>query len=973
MNKLRKILIGALALTTVACASFAVAACEKKTYPDFINPEAGSYSPDGSSSTQAGYTINVQSVGGLNLSGVKVAAQKNGVTLYEGISNSSGQINFSLLDADEYDLVVTESTLPDGYYIPEGTSFQTSSTEKTVTIAIPSRVITTTASGITYSLGDVMHDFSFSDTEGERYKLSSLLETKKAIVLNFFYTTCSPCKSEFPAIETAYQAFKDDIEIIALSNQDTLKSITSFRSELGLSFFFGQDQASLHTYFSVSSWPTTVIIDRYGVIVYKDSGAITDARIWNAMFAKYTSDDYVQSGTTDDSSSDDAVERVKPTVEEPNYGAVSSVLNGNGTTGKIGVWEGATTDNDKLYNWPWIISDDGEGGKCVTASNVGTNYSYAILSVDVTLKAGDMLSYEYKFNTEAGNDILYVIIDDTLYEEYSGDSKGWQSEDYIYIAHREITINLSFTYLKDEMNDADDEVVSIRNVTIVNAENASVAKDIETSAVSGVVGSNGKYTSYANVRLSNEDGYYHVVNADGSLGAILLADILYATAWSSLHYYDTTTNSITGASTFMAEGSTVNNPTALYWLSWWNMSNWQAVSEDEDSSVASIFYYTSDVTKNTEYAAFIIDEYYLQGFSDNGYVPVTEELKQAMVAFTSAYCTKYNINYYEDQWLELCYYTAHYGPEHADGSCAKNADPILGLEMRNALTAYENINNEVSITKIMKDDYGGGLFYKFVPSSTGVYYFKSNSKSTTVDPLLIILDPSEQGANGEVAKLIKEYDNSEDPRNMLSEDEDYNFYGYAYLTAGKTYYLKLRFATPGETGEYTFNVTYTGKTELDYLRTCTTGDGAFSYYLDTFELYYLAVDFSLESDGYYYNINSDGSTGSLIYIDFVNPNFFRRYYNGQYALGYTLLQMIEGGDFDFTKYTDGVGDLTSVMMDYYYQSIDGKSEDDELYGMLPASRDLVDYISAYIKYTQEENKASGYWLSMANYYEHFGA
>ena len=78
-----------------------------------------------------------------------------------------------------------------------------------------------------------------------------------------------------------------------------------------------------------------------------------------------------------------------------------------------------------------------------------------------------------------------------------------------------------------------------------------------------------------------------------------------------------------------------------------------------------------------------------------------------LTTFTKAYCAENDKPYYEEQWLELCYYFIHYGDLHsANESCWVEADPTKGLGKHNALTTLESTAekptaNHVNITKII--------------------------------------------------------------------------------------------------------------------------------------------------------------------------------------------------------------------------------------------------------------------------------
>lgn len=944
MSKLKRLVICVLAVCSVGCLCFAAAACDKNSeYPAYRNPDinnnpenpnnpGGNVNPDDPNAPYSGtYTISVKSVGGLALDGVRIAAKQNGITVKEGIS-ADGIINFSL-EKGEYDLEIVESSLPAGYYLPTDYSYKTNAELANTAILLPSKIISTTASGSTrYSVGDVMYDFSFTDVgDGTRHTLSDVFEGKKAVVLNFFYTTCNPCKSEFPALQSAYDNFSDDLAVIALADTSMdpdYKAVASFKENMELDFYMGQDQAGIGNLFSVSSYPTTVIVDRYGVVAYRHAGSIVSTSVWNSMFSTYTSDEYVQNGSQGENPDNgNSQELIKPNVEMSPSAAISNAINGDGTDGKIDKYTPETNQADAEYAWPWVVKTESDGS-CITATNVNINNSYANIYTTIKLNAGDILSYEYNVITESGTDVLYVLIDREIIAEHSGNSNGWQTNEVAFVAQRDITVEFALSYLKDEAEQPEGERASIRNIRIENARNSDKAVDIYTSAVSGIVDpDSGKYTSYANVVFSSADNYYHFESVDGP---ILFADILNSTAWSDLHFGSKKFNNPDG-----------NSVTAsLYQITYWEMSNWKDLKTQD---VALKFAYGHTDT--------VIDNYYWQGFSANGFVPVSESLKQALIAFTEKYCEQNDESYYEQQWLELCYYGVHYGRDHIKGdSCEIYTDPIKALDFSNAYEISLNRTTHVNIDIILKWNNGGGKFYKFVPDKTGIYYFYSDFGKWQSDPHVIVYD---QNRN-----VIGQFNDDMSVTTFTNRNR-YNFYGYAYMVAGETYYFQCRCSVPGTIGEFDFTVKFTGKSEYDLLRVCTTGDGLWSYG-DT-GTYYLAIDVALGDDDIYYEVKKDGSLGSKIYIDFVHPNYYD-------ANGHTLKEIVDNGNFNL-----GGKDYTATMNKFYQEAIAGKDEGDELYGMHEATKELVDVLCAYFDYAHSESRISDYWLSLAAYLQHFGA
>lgn len=956
MSKLRKVMLYVLSAALTVCAAFFVAACAGyDSYADFINPSAPVKPNPGNKEFTGDYTIEVTSAGGLNLSGIKVSAMLNNEVIAEGIS-VDGKIELTL-DPAEYTLVVDESTLPTGYFIADGTTFKTSAADGKAEVKLSSAVISqSTPPGTRYSMGDVMYDFAFTDANtGERSSLSEVFKTKKAVVINFWYKECNPCRSEFPAMQSAYANFSDDIEIIGLNNHDSQTDIKNFRREFGLSFIMAQDGAGMHGFFNVAAWPTTVIIDRFGAIAFWDStGAITQTSTWVAMFTTFTSDDYQQSGTDEGGNGTHDWARPGADVKMPSSADIEQAINGSGTAGKVGNYRLGESEDAQKDSWPWLLGEDGDG-KYLYSPNIGKNYSYSTLYVDFDLKSGDIISYEYSINSEVDCDFLHVLLVDLedasnnkRLASYSGDSQGWTTET-LYTANRPIKITLAFTYIKDQLQGPSegDEIAAIKNIRIITAADITVATDLVTPAVSGtLVG--GKYEHYENVKLNPADGYYHLYNAaTDTYGALLLADILDATMWSS---------NVVGKNTFINDENSTTTA-SLYLLSYWTMSNYKK-AVDEGGLL-----FTYDKTKDMSITDTVITNYYLQSFSDNGYVPVTAELKAAIDAFTAEYCRVNDKDYYEEQWLELCYYFIHYGDPHKDGDpCYVNDDPIFGLTRKNAYTAVEGTAqapaaNHVNVTKIITIDGGGGLYFKFEPKQTGIYRIYTNSSSEFIDPLIWVRTPEGKGDDSFIAEL----DDDMRPDKFTKKFYE-NVDGYVYFEAGTTYYLQCRFHQLQNTGEYDFFLEYTGKTSYDYLRFATTGEGLWTYTPSGFT-YYIAVDRALGTDNYYYALNPDGSYGSKIYIDFIHPQYYD-------MNNHTLKQIIDEGYFDLTRW-GGKTDYTDAMNQYYQQAI-AKDKDDELYGLVEASYALVYLISNYLEIMHGEKIDTGYWMSFACYYEHIG-
>jgi cytochrome c biogenesis protein CcmG, thiol:disulfide interchange protein DsbE len=116
--------------------------------------------------------------------------------------------------------------------------------------------------------GFLAPDFSLVNQSGQSVQLSSL--RGHPVVLNFWASWCSPCRTEMPALEKVYQEMKNQgLQILAVNTtyQDDPASAGRFAQERQLTFpiLFDLDGKSSQQY-QVRALPTTYFIDSDGSI-----------------------------------------------------------------------------------------------------------------------------------------------------------------------------------------------------------------------------------------------------------------------------------------------------------------------------------------------------------------------------------------------------------------------------------------------------------------------------------------------------------------------------------------------------------------------------------------------------------------------------------------------------------------------------------------------------------------------------------
>ena len=143
-------------------------------------------------------------------------------------------------------------------------------------------------------LGGTMPEMTFTTADGREMTLSGLLKEKELVVLNFWFENCGWCMREFPVMELAYQRYQEDVEIVALNPSDGAQRVKAFYEKNSLSFPMTACPTTWATEAGVSAFPTSIYIDRDGVVCLIHTGAITSPNVWYTLFDAFTGDDYQQ-------------------------------------------------------------------------------------------------------------------------------------------------------------------------------------------------------------------------------------------------------------------------------------------------------------------------------------------------------------------------------------------------------------------------------------------------------------------------------------------------------------------------------------------------------------------------------------------------------------------------------------------------------------------------------------------------------
>lgn len=103
----------------------------------------------------------------------------------------------------------------------------------------------------------------------------------KTVILNFWATWCVSCRLEAPGLEKTWKAFKDqDVVLIGINLQETPKEIQKFVDEYGITYPIVIDKEAETVFkYGVRIVPTTIFINKEGLVVYVYEGLLNDEQL----------------------------------------------------------------------------------------------------------------------------------------------------------------------------------------------------------------------------------------------------------------------------------------------------------------------------------------------------------------------------------------------------------------------------------------------------------------------------------------------------------------------------------------------------------------------------------------------------------------------------------------------------------------------------------------------------------------------
>ena len=112
-------------------------------------------------------------------------------------------------------------------------------------------------------------------------KLDSSALEGQVVVMNWWYSSCAPCRAEAPDLQALYEDFKDQgVQFVGVNVRDTAETALAFDRKFGISFpsIMDAESGSVSLAFqgvvSPQAVPTTLVIDKEGKVSSRILGRI---------------------------------------------------------------------------------------------------------------------------------------------------------------------------------------------------------------------------------------------------------------------------------------------------------------------------------------------------------------------------------------------------------------------------------------------------------------------------------------------------------------------------------------------------------------------------------------------------------------------------------------------------------------------------------------------------------------------------
>ena len=110
--------------------------------------------------------------------------------------------------------------------------------------------------------------------DGKKIDSSELIG--KPLILNFWYSTCEPCRREMPVLAASADTHSATVRFVGINMNDSIETATAFAEKYNVLYDIMFDSSgSFISDLGVATAPMTLFVDAQGIIVDQVAGEIT--------------------------------------------------------------------------------------------------------------------------------------------------------------------------------------------------------------------------------------------------------------------------------------------------------------------------------------------------------------------------------------------------------------------------------------------------------------------------------------------------------------------------------------------------------------------------------------------------------------------------------------------------------------------------------------------------------------------------
>jgi len=118
-------------------------------------------------------------------------------------------------------------------------------------------------------------DFELASLNGQPVHLSDF--KGHPVLINYWATWCPPCREELPLIQNRHEKYSSDLVVLAINAGEDLATVEKYIQIKGFTFPVLLDpEWKAEALFGIMAYPTSVFIDRNGIIQARYVGGINE-------------------------------------------------------------------------------------------------------------------------------------------------------------------------------------------------------------------------------------------------------------------------------------------------------------------------------------------------------------------------------------------------------------------------------------------------------------------------------------------------------------------------------------------------------------------------------------------------------------------------------------------------------------------------------------------------------------------------